>query len=126
MVPQPQRRDDWPPPVVLKYAGVKSWSAFERGLRVWDLKENDGIFQIAGNTRVSHGWVEDNYVSIWHISRSRYRSHGRYLARRGPEIIRACCFLIAGLGPAIHAAVIAGMTFTLNFSMDARVKPGHD
>jgi hypothetical protein len=66
--------------VVLKYAGVKSWSAFERGLRVWDLKENDGIFQIAGNTRVSHGWP----------------------------------------------AVIAGMTFTQNFSMDARVKPGHD
>jgi hypothetical protein len=64
MVPQPQRRDDWPPPVVLKYAGVKSWSAFERGLRVWDLKENDGIFQIAGNTRVSHGWVEDRKQTI--------------------------------------------------------------
>jgi hypothetical protein len=79
----------------------------------------------------SFAWVgggpeANNYVSIWHISRSRYRSHGRYLARRGPEIIRACCFLIAGLGPAIHAAVIAGMTFTLNVSMDARVKPGHD
>ena len=64
MVPQPQRRDDWPPPVVLKYAGVKSWSAFERGLRVWDLKENDGIFQIVGNTRVSHGWVEDPKQTI--------------------------------------------------------------
>jgi hypothetical protein len=38
-VPQPQRRDDWPPPVVLKYAGVKSWPAFERGRQVWNLEE---------------------------------------------------------------------------------------
>jgi hypothetical protein len=63
-VPQPQRRDDWPPPVVLKYAGVKSWSVFERGLRLWDLKENDGIFQIAGNVRGPHGWVEDPKQTI--------------------------------------------------------------
>lgn len=58
-VSQPQRRQDWPPPVVLKYAGVKSWSAFERGLQVWDINESDGIFQIAGNIRSPHGWVED-------------------------------------------------------------------
>jgi hypothetical protein len=64
MVPQPQRRDDWPPPVVLKYAGVKSWSAFERGLRVWDLKESKGIYQIAGNIRGPHGWVEDRDQTI--------------------------------------------------------------
>jgi hypothetical protein len=38
-VPQPRRRDDWPPPVVLKYAGVKSWPAFERGRQVWNLEE---------------------------------------------------------------------------------------
>jgi hypothetical protein len=45
-VPQPQRRDDWPPPVVLKYARVKSWSALERGLQFWTLtKEN--IFRIS-------------------------------------------------------------------------------
>jgi hypothetical protein len=44
-VPQPQRRDDWPRPVVLQYARVKSWPAFERGLQFWTLtKEN--IFQI--------------------------------------------------------------------------------
>jgi hypothetical protein len=50
--------------VVLKYAGVKSWSAFERGLRVWDIKESNGIFQIAGNTRGPHGWVEDPKQTI--------------------------------------------------------------
>src|SRR5262249_26821960 len=63
-VSQPQRRHDWPPPVVLKYAGVKSWSAFERGLQVWDLNESDGIFQIAGNTRGPQGWVEDRDQAI--------------------------------------------------------------
>jgi len=56
VVPQPQRQQDWPPPVVLTYAGVKSWSAFERGLQVWDINESDGIFQIAGNVRGPHGW----------------------------------------------------------------------
>jgi hypothetical protein len=63
-VPQPQRRDDWPPPVVLKYAGVKSWSEFERGRRVWDLKERDRIYQIAGNVRGPNGWVEDRDQTI--------------------------------------------------------------
>jgi hypothetical protein len=64
LVSQPQRRQDWPPPVVLKHAGVKSWSAFERGLRVWDIKENDGIFQIAGNIRRLDGWIEDRDQTI--------------------------------------------------------------
>jgi hypothetical protein len=64
VVPQPQRQQDWPPPVVLKYAGVKSWSAFERGLQVWDINESDGIFQIAGNVRGPHGWVEDPKQTI--------------------------------------------------------------
>jgi hypothetical protein len=26
------RRSEWKPPVLLKYAGVKYWSAFERGM----------------------------------------------------------------------------------------------
>ena len=64
VVPQPQGQQDWPPPVVLKYAGVKSWSAFERGLQVWDINESDGIFQIAGNVRGPHGWVEDPKQTI--------------------------------------------------------------
>jgi hypothetical protein len=45
---------------LIKYArGGFSGSAFERGLQVWDIKESDGIFQIAGNTRGPHGWVDD-------------------------------------------------------------------
>jgi hypothetical protein len=63
-VPQPQRPQDWPPPVVLKYAGLKSWSEFERGRHVWDINESDGIFQIAGNIREPHGWVEDRKQTV--------------------------------------------------------------
>ncbi len=64
-VSQPQRRQDWPPPVLLKYAGVKTWSAFERGMQLWDIKEKDGIFQIAGNAKQPNGmWLEDPEQTI--------------------------------------------------------------
>jgi hypothetical protein len=54
------RRRDWSPPILLKYAGVRSWSTFERGMRLWDIKEKDGIFQIAVNTKRPNGmWLED-------------------------------------------------------------------
>jgi hypothetical protein len=41
------KRGEWPPPVTLKYAGVKSWSAFERGMQLWSLEQKNGVFQIA-------------------------------------------------------------------------------
>jgi hypothetical protein len=58
-VPKLLRRE-WPPPVLLKYAGVKSWSAFERGMQLWNIVEQDGIYQIAGHTKKPNGmWKED-------------------------------------------------------------------
>ena len=42
---------NFPPPVVLKYAGVKSWSAFERGTSTWGINESNGAFQIVGYRR---------------------------------------------------------------------------
>lgn len=54
------RRDQWSPPVVLKYAGVKSWSAFERGMQLWDIEDKDGVYQIAGSAKQPNGmWKED-------------------------------------------------------------------
>ena len=54
------RRREWPAPVVLKYAGVKSWSAFERGAQFWTIEERNGRFQIAGQRRQSDGmWKDD-------------------------------------------------------------------
>jgi hypothetical protein len=53
------RRDSYPQPVVVKYAGVKNWSAFARGASPWNIKESDGIFQIVGSLKGPDGWVED-------------------------------------------------------------------
>jgi hypothetical protein len=58
-VPIPHRRD-WPPPVVLKYAGVRSWSAFERGTMLWSIEKRDGSFQIARQKKQANGvWKDD-------------------------------------------------------------------
>jgi len=63
-VPQLLRRE-WPPPVLLKYAGVKSWSAFERGMSLWNIVEKDGIYHIAGHTKQPNGmWKEDPEQTI--------------------------------------------------------------
>ena len=95
-VPQPRRRDDWPPPAVLKYAGVKSWPAFERGRQVWNLEENDGIYRIAGNTKgiwVGGSSGANNKFSAWHFSGGGHRSHDRDLAGRGSALIKGMSFL---------------------------------
>jgi hypothetical protein len=59
IVPNPPK-DDWPPPVLLKYAGVKTWSAFARGASTWSLKEKEGVYEIAGYRTHQKGyWEED-------------------------------------------------------------------
>jgi len=45
------RRREWPPPILLKYAGVKSWSAFERGMQFWTINGENGGFRIAGQKK---------------------------------------------------------------------------
>jgi hypothetical protein len=52
-------RGTYPQPVVLKYAGVKTWSAFARGTSNWTIKEKDGRYQIVGYKMHPDGWVED-------------------------------------------------------------------
>jgi hypothetical protein len=54
------RRREWRPPILLKYAGVKSWSEFERGMLCWTIKKQDGIFQIAGQVKhPNRMWRDD-------------------------------------------------------------------
>jgi hypothetical protein len=49
-----------PPPVVQKYAGVNSWSAFARNASSWTIKDKSGSYQIVGYRTHSEGyWVED-------------------------------------------------------------------
>jgi hypothetical protein len=58
IVPVPKGK--WPAPVLLKYAGVRSWSAFARNASAWSIKENDGLYQIVGHRKHSKGyWEED-------------------------------------------------------------------
>jgi len=43
------------PPVLCKYAGVKSWGTFARSASLWVMAEKDGVFRIEPNTRDSRG-----------------------------------------------------------------------
>src|SRR5580704_16895643 len=64
VVPPPPK-DNWPPPVLLKYAGAKTWSAFARGTSVWKIEEEDGIYQIVAYRNHPDGyWVPDSEQKI--------------------------------------------------------------
>lgn len=58
-VPMLQRRQ-WPPPVILKYAGAKNWSSFERDMSLWGLEEKNGAFTIMGKRKKPDGTVVDD------------------------------------------------------------------
>lgn len=59
IVPAPTRAT-FPKPVVLKYAKVKSWSAFEKGTLNWAIEEKGGIYQIKpGRRRSDRAWEDD-------------------------------------------------------------------
>ena len=59
IVPPPPK-DKWPPPVLLKYAGVKTWSAFARGAATWSIRETEGNYQIIGYRDHPDGyWAPD-------------------------------------------------------------------
>jgi hypothetical protein len=47
------RRSEWTQPVVLKYAGVKNWSTFERGMQLWEIDEKEGTTEIAEKKKQS-------------------------------------------------------------------------
>jgi hypothetical protein len=56
----PTVEDARKPPVMLKYTGDKSWSAFMRGTSSWSITEKDGIFQIEPYRVHADGyWVPD-------------------------------------------------------------------
>jgi hypothetical protein len=43
IVPTP-KRNAFPPPVLPKYAGLKSWSKFMQGASEWTIAERNGIY----------------------------------------------------------------------------------
>ncbi len=58
--------DAYPEPIVLKYAGAKNWSAFERGALTWSIRERNGIYRIVGQQlhRSGKGWQDDPEQTI--------------------------------------------------------------
>ncbi len=63
IVPNPPK-DKWPPPVLLKYAGVKNWSAFARGASVWSIEESNGDYQIVGYRTHPKGYWEQDPAQV--------------------------------------------------------------
>jgi len=60
IVPPPPK-DKWPPPVLPKYAGVKTWSAFARGTSEWTIRERSGVYEIVASRDHPDGyWVDDH------------------------------------------------------------------
>ena len=58
-VPTPMRAT-FPKPVVLKYAKVQSWSAFEKNALNWTIVEESGSYQIKPKRRrPDKGWEDD-------------------------------------------------------------------
>lgn len=54
-----------PPPVLPKYAAVKTWAAFDRNASTWNIKEDNGNYRIGGYRRHADGyWVEDHEQEI--------------------------------------------------------------
>jgi len=49
---------NFPPPVLLKYAGVKTWSAFARGTRTWSVEHTEGLYQIVGYRKNAKSYWE--------------------------------------------------------------------
>jgi hypothetical protein len=57
-VPVPKGK--WPAPVLLKYAGVRTWSAFARNALTWSIEENDGSYRILGYRKHPKGYWEQD------------------------------------------------------------------
>jgi hypothetical protein len=46
VIPDPDPKALRAPPLMLKYAGMRSWSAFFRNASTWSIREDDGVYKI--------------------------------------------------------------------------------
>jgi hypothetical protein len=61
----PPIKGKWPPPILPKYAGVKSSAAFDRGASTWNIQDDEGKYKIVGYRRHPEGyWSEDRDQTI--------------------------------------------------------------
>jgi hypothetical protein len=61
-----------PEPAILKYAGVKSFSAFARGAQPWTIVFKNGVYEIRGQRkRPDRGWEQDpNNIIVFPVGTS--------------------------------------------------------
>jgi len=53
-------RANFPEPVLLRYANVKSWPVFEKNALFWNVAEKNGLYEIyRGRKRADRGWDDD-------------------------------------------------------------------
>jgi hypothetical protein len=53
-------KNNWPRPILLKYSGAKTWSAFARGASMWSIDEENGVFAITAYRDHPDGyWAPD-------------------------------------------------------------------
>jgi hypothetical protein len=58
-VPNPSK-NNWPRPILLKYSGAKTWSAFAHNASLWSIDEDNGIYSITAYREHPDGyWVRD-------------------------------------------------------------------
>jgi hypothetical protein len=63
-VPNPPK-NNWPRPILLRYSGAKTWSAFARDASMWSIDEENGVYAIVGHRDHPDGyWVEDKNRKI--------------------------------------------------------------
>jgi hypothetical protein len=61
----PLVKGKWPPPILPKYAGVKTSAAFDRGASTWNIRDDDEKYKIVGYRRHPDGYrVEDHAQTI--------------------------------------------------------------
>jgi hypothetical protein len=63
-VPNPPK-NNWPRPILLKYSGAKTWSAFARNASMWSVDEENDVYSIVAYREHRDGyWVQDKNRKI--------------------------------------------------------------
>ena len=66
IIPNPPK-NDWPSPVLPKYAGEKTWSAFARSASLWSVKTNNTEYQITRFREHSRGYLVEDHQKIYRL-----------------------------------------------------------
>lgn len=51
----------YPKPILLKYAGLRTWSEFARGALNWNIEDEGGIYSIVGYRKHPKGYWEQDH-----------------------------------------------------------------